>query len=181
MESTEFSTRLFQAEPDSPELASLARELVNDARYPAHHAISRYLSSAEEDDRIKAKNILDDLAELALVPLTEIPPGGNLEIELWDIRSMTDTMIAMRLRAASALRDLLASRKPVLVAPESAPAPGFPAGTRICDLAYISLQRILHIESSPSAFLGHAAPERDRQIESFKTSREFKNAFPSKS
>ena len=47
----DFSQRFFLAEPGSPEAAALARDLVEEARYPARHAIERYLSSAESAER----------------------------------------------------------------------------------------------------------------------------------
>ena len=44
MNSIEFSQRLLKSEPGSPEIAALARDMVEEARYPAYHALQRYLS-----------------------------------------------------------------------------------------------------------------------------------------
>jgi len=176
----DFSQRFFRAEPGSPEAAALARDLVEEARYPARHAIERYLSSAESAERTKAKNVLAELREAAIVPIAESAPAKDFDDEIWSMRTMTDELVEFRLRAATTLKGLLSDRKPANATPEGAPYQA-PAGARVCDLAYILLHRMLRLDSSPAAFFGKAPPERDANIRDFQKSRVFRSTFDPKS
>ena len=179
MTSLEFSQRLFQVEPGSAEAAALARDLVEDARFPASHVIQRYLPSPQDAEQMKAKNALADLGELALVPLAESGGMRNLDAELWVMRTLTEETVAFRRRAASVLKDLLPNRRPAPPVPEES-AYQTPPGARVCDLSFILLHRLLHLEESSSAFLALPAADRDRRIREFQTSRPFRAAFESK-
>jgi hypothetical protein len=172
MNPIEFSQRLVQAEPGSPESAALARELVEDARYPAHFVLQHYLSSAEIPLQMKAKSVLADLRELSLVPLAEIAPMHEVQISLWVIRTMAEELVVFRSRAVSVLKSLLTNRRP---AREGSSPYQIPRGTRVCDLAFILLHRIFHLESSPSAFFGLPRDARDKRIKEFQESRAFRS------
>lgn len=184
MNPIEFSQRLFQAEPGSPEAAALARDLVEDARYPAYLVLRDYLSSAEAPERMKAKSVIADLRELSLVPLAESASMPDTETELWAMRTMVEELVAFRRRAASILKGLLSNRRP---APLMPPAPDgsftyqSPPGARVCDLAFILLHRIFHLESSSSAFFGMPPGDRDKRIKKFTESRAFRSAFEGQS
>jgi len=180
MNTTDFSQRLLQSVPGSPEAAALAHELVEEAHYPAHLVVKRYLSSSDPGDRLKAKNVLADLRGLSLVPLSETEPMPDLDSELWTLRIMADELVDFRLRAASVLRDLLASRRTFPPGPEGAPD-STPPGARVCDLAFILLHRILHVESSPAAFFDLPPHERDTLVEDFQMSRVFRSTFEAES
>lgn len=179
MNSIEFSQRLLKSEPGSPEIAALARDMVEEARYPAYHALQRYLSSAAAPDRMKAKDVLADLRGLALVPLAENAPARDLDDELWTMRIMTDELVDFRLRAASVLKALLANRRPATVTPVGAPYQT-PAGARVCDLAFILLHRMLRLASSPAAYFGMPPTDRDARIRDFQKSRVFRSTFDPK-
>jgi hypothetical protein len=181
MNAIEFSQRLLQSEPGSPEAAALARDLVEDARYPAHFVLRHYLSSTEQDDQMKAKNVLADLREFALVPLADSASSPNQDTELWVMRTITQELVALRSRAASVLKDLLANRRSASPATEGSSASHLPPDTRVCDLAFVLLRRILHLESASSAFFGMTPVERDKRIKEFQKSREFRAAFESQS
>jgi hypothetical protein len=176
MDPVDFSQRLSQSEPGSPEAAALARDLVEEARYPGHLAVRRYLASANSGDRMKAKNVLADLRELSLVPLAETASMPDLDSELWTLRIMADELVDFRLRAASVLRDLLSSRRAVPPSPEGVPNPT-PPGARVCDLAFILLHRMLHVECSPAAFFGIPPDDRDTRIKDFQLTRVFRSTF----
>jgi hypothetical protein len=180
MEKIEFTQRLLQSDPDSPEAAALARDLVEGARYPAYLAVQRYLVSADAGDRRKAKNVLADLRGLSLVPLSETEPMPDLDSELWTLRIMADELVDLRLRAASVLRDLLASRRTVPPGPEGAPD-STPPGARVCDLAFILLHRVLHVENPPPAFFDLPPYERDTRINDFQMSQVFRSTFEAES
>jgi hypothetical protein len=180
MNSIEFSTRFFQAAPGSGEAAALVRDLVEEARYPAYHAVERYLSSAEEPERMKGKNVLSELHELALVPLAESAAARELADEVWAMRTLAEELVEFRVRAGTVLKGLLANRKPAAAAPEGAPYPT-PAGARVCDLSFILLSRMLHVELSASAFLGMPRLERDARIKEFQKSRIYRSTFEPKS
>src|ERR1700690_755365 len=150
MTAAEFSQRLLQAGAGSPELAALAQDLAEDARYPARLAM-RNLSSDDKASRAKGQNVLDDLHELSLVALAGTSPFSDLETELWVIRTMAEEMFDFRVRAAAVLKDLLANRRPATPVPPDS-MQQVPAGTRVCDLAYVLLQHILHLTASLSAF-----------------------------
>lgn len=179
MNPTEFSQRLFGTEAGSPETAALARDLIEDARYPAYFVLQHYLPSAEESEQMKAKNVLADLRELAVVPLAESASRQNIDTELWAMRTMTEELVALRSRAASVLKSLLSNRRPAAPAPEGSSPNRTPPGTRVCDLTFILLQRILHLDSSPSAFFGMPPTDRDKRIKEFQESRPFRAAFES--
>jgi hypothetical protein len=180
MNSTEFSRRFFLSELGSPEAAALARDMVEDARYPAHLALKQYLSSADHADRTKAMNVLADLQELSIVPLAESAPMPDLDIEVWVLRTMADELMEFRRRAATVLKDLLANRHPAAPPTEGTPYQA-PPGARVCDLAFILLHRMLRLEFSPAAFLGVPSGDRDTRIQDFRESRVFRSAFESKS
>jgi hypothetical protein len=179
MTPAEFSQRLFQSEPGSPESAALAHEVVEDAHFPARHVIERYLLSTETAEQMKARNVLPELAETALLPLAENPHMRQIEAELWSIRTMTDELVAFRRRAATVLRGQLANRQSLKPPPEGTPGQA-PRGSRVCDLAYVLLHRMLHLESpSSSNLLALPAGERDERIRLFQKSRAFRDAFES--
>src|SRR4051794_28387054 len=98
MTPTEFSEGLFLAESGSPEVTALARELVADARYPAQYVLQHYLSSADEEAQNKARNVLGELRELAIVPLAQSAPQNDMNTELWAMRTMTAELMAQRRR-----------------------------------------------------------------------------------
>jgi hypothetical protein len=178
MNPIEFSQRLFQSEPDSPEAATLARDLVEDARFPAYLVLQRYLSIAGSPEQMKAKNVLADLRELALVPLAGSAPLPDLDSELWVMRTMVEEVVTFRQRAASVLKGLLSNRRPVPPVLEgSAYQP--PPGARVCDMTYILLHRLLHVEMSPSDYLGMLRADRDKRITEFQNSRVFRSEFES--
>lgn len=180
MNDIEFSQRLLQSEPGSPEAATLAHDLVEEARYPACLAVQRYLASANAGDRRKAKNVLADLRGLSLVPLAETASMPDLDSELWTLRIIADELVDFRFRAASVLRDLLSNRRTVPPCHEGVPDQS-PPGARVCDLAFILLHRILHMESSSAAFFDLPPHERDTRIEDFQMSRVFRSTFEAES
>ena len=175
MTTTEFSQRLLHAGPGSPELAALAQDLAEDARYPARLAM-RSLSSDDKVSRAKSQNVLDDLHELSLVALAGSSPSPDIGTELWVIRSIAEEMFDFRHRAAVVLKDLLENRRPATpVSPDSPQQ--IPPGTRVCDLAYVLLQRILHLTASLSAFFALSSTDRDKLIAEFQKSPVFRGAF----
>jgi hypothetical protein len=180
MNPAEFSQRFFATEPGSSAAAELARDLVEDARYPARAVLERYLSSTEEAEQMKARNVLSDLREWALVPLATRPSGANLDTEVWAMRTMSAELQALRRGAASVLKDLLANRRPAPPAPEGAARSTYPPGTRVCDLAFDLLHRILHLESSAAGFFELPAADRDKRIQELESSRLFRAAFEDK-
>ena len=179
MNPIEFSQRLLQAEPGSPESAALARELVEDARYPALFVLQHYLSSAEIPEQMKAKSVLADLRELSLVPMAEVAPIPEVQSNLWVMRTMAEELVAFRNRTASVLKSLLNNRRPARPTREDPSPYQIPQGTRVCDLAFILLHRIFHLESSPSAFFDLPRDARDKRIKGFQESRAFRSMGPS--
>jgi hypothetical protein len=170
MTPSQFSQRLFEAEPGSPAMAALARDLVEDARYPAKFTLRRSLSSADEEEQMKGKNVLAELGELALVPLSQSARGPDVATELWTLRTMAAELVSFRRRTAEVLKGLLSNR---------APAAG--ENIRVADLAFIQLQRILHLELSAAAFVEMRADERDKRIKEFQESPAFRHAFENQS
>ena len=174
MTDIEFSQRFAQIQPGSPEAAALAQDLAEDARYPARLAIR--LCSGDEKEKEKGQDVLDCLGELALVPLSAAAQFPDLETELWALRTITEELVAFRHRTAPVLKTLLANRQAAPPTPD-----GFafrtPEGARVCDLAFVLLHRMLHLQHSVSAFLGASDVERDKQIAAFQQSRPFRAAF----
>jgi hypothetical protein len=170
MTSSQFSKRLFEAEPDSPAITALARDLVEDARYPANFTVRHSLPSNDAEEQMKGKNLLAELGELALVPLSQSARWPDVATELWTLRTMAAELVSFRRRTAEVLKDLLSNRYP-------APA----ANMRVADLAFIQLHRMLHVALSPAAFLEMPADERDKRITEFQESPAFRYAFESQS
>jgi hypothetical protein len=180
MNPIEFSQRLPQTEPGSPEAAALAAELVEDARHPAYLVLQRYLTTSAGPSQMKAKQVLADLRELSLVPLAESAPMKDVEAELWATRTMVEEFVDFRRRAASVLKDLLLNRRQAPAAHEGSvylPVPG----ARVCDLAAILLHRLFHLELSPSSFLTMPLVDRDKRIKEFQHSRVLRSAFEKES
>ncbi len=175
MTAEEFSKRLSESEPDSPQAAALARDLVDEARYPALFVVQHYLSSTEESDQLKAKNFLAGLRELALQPLSETENIGNIDTQLWVMRTLIAESVALRNRVAVVLKDLLPNFD-VATPPPVNLSPSNPPDTRVCDLAFVLLRRVLHLPPEP-AFLEMPSTERTRRIEEFQKSRPFHAAF----
>jgi hypothetical protein len=175
MTAEEFSKRLSESEPGSPQASTLARDLVNEARYPAFFVLQHYLFSTGESDQLKAKNLLAGLRELALEPLSKTENIGNIDTELWVMRTLTAESVALRNRVAVVLKDLLANFA-VATPPPVTLSPSNPPDTRVCDLAFVLLHRVLHLAPQP-AFLEIPSAERTRRIEEFQKSRPFRAAF----
>ncbi|HJT88273.1 MAG TPA: hypothetical protein VJ732_10465, partial [Bryobacteraceae bacterium] len=136
MNGSEFSFRLAQVEPGSPEAAALAREIAEDARYPGRAAVANLLASEEDPAREKGKILLDGLGTFSLFPLAGSSRLADAATEVWLIRTLTEELAALRQRTGSALRPLLADRRPFPppppgAAPEPVPAP------RVCDLVFL--------------------------------------------
>src|SRR5215471_1010995 len=177
MNPIEFSQRLSQILPGSPEAAAIAYELVEDARYPGNFALQRLSTWPDPAGEMKAKQVLSMLGELALAPLATSQSSPNVDIELWAIRTMSQELVAFRARAACVLKSHLSNRNRASRPWEGlAPFP-LPSGSRVCDLAILLLHRLLHLEWSPSAFFRVPAVDRDRQIEAFHNSRELRSAM----
>jgi len=170
MTSSQFSQRLFAAEPGSPAITALARDLLEDAHYPANFAVRHSLRSADAEEQMKGKNMLAELGELALVPLSQSARWPDIATELWTLRTISAELISFRRRTAEVLKDLLSNRYP---------AAG--ANMRVADLAFIQLHRILHLQLSPAAFLELRADERDKRIKEFQESPAFHYVFESQS
>lgn len=177
MDSIEFIQRLLQSEPGSSEAAALAHDLVQDARYPAILVLQRYLSSSDEDDQMKAKNVLAELREWALVPMAESAPDSSVDTEVWIMRSMTDECLDLRRRVASLLEGLLANRRAASSPPDGSLPFRSSADTRVCDVAFVLLSSILHLESPPSTFLAMPLGERDERIAELRESPGYRAAF----
>ena len=117
---------------------------------------------------MKAKNVLAELREAAIVPIAESAPAKDFDDEIWTMRTMTDELVEFRLRAATTLKGLLSNRKPANATPEGAPYQA-PAGARVCDLAYILLHRMLRWTRLPQP-----SSERPR-LNAMRISGNFKN------
>ena len=180
MNITEFAQRFFQTKPGTPESETLARDLIEDAHYPATFAVSRFLSSRDSADQSKARNVLSDLCELSLVPMAQSLPMPDLESEVWLLRSMTDELVDFRRRAASVLKDLLSNLEPTIGTLEEFSAQA-PEDMRVCDVAFILLHNLLHLESFPAAFVSMSLDGRLEQISKFQQSPSFRSLFDSKS
>jgi hypothetical protein len=175
MTTSEFSQRLLQTNPDSPEAAAVARDLVEDAHYPAN-LVQDGLTSSDAAEQIKAKHVLAELGGLALVPLAGTSSGPELDTELWVMRTMTEELVAFRRQAASGLNDLLSNRHQ---AAQLAEGSSLLAGSRVCDLAFIMLHRLLH-RSHVSRFWAFYDEHRDKQVKALQESRAFQSALRSK-
>jgi len=119
---------------------------------------------------MKGKNVLAELGELALVPLSQTARWPDVASELWTLRTIAAELVSFRRRTAEVLKDLLSNRYP---------AAG--VNMRVADLAFIQLHRILHLALSPAEFLQMRADERDKRIKEFQESPAFRYAFESQS
>jgi hypothetical protein len=173
----ELLQRLTRAEPASPFALALTRDLIEDARYPANFALQKLFASIEPDAQAKARNVLADAHELALVPLAQGSACATVDNEFWVIRTMTAEMTALRIRTTTVVRDLLDNQRPLPVPPEDSRHSQPPPGARVCDLACALLHRLLHLEFDPAVFYGDPVENRDAAIHQFKLSRAFRAAF----
>lgn len=175
MNQAEFGTKLLLAGEDPAEIAALAREVVEDLRYPAAAGLQR-LATEDEAARELGKELIAEAGPLALGVLAEAPQMRHRADEILVLRSMGEEMLKFRRDTATAVRAMLTDRQKA-----SAPLPGsnhkVPRGARNCDLAYILLHRLLHIESSPNEFFALPPPGRDEEIVKFQESRPFTAAF----
>jgi len=176
MQLVELEQRLAVAAPGSAESARLAQDLVEYACYPARLALERYFPSADIAALRKAQNVLADMGELSLAQLSATARVENLDNELWMIRTITEEFMDFRRRSAQVLKDLLANRRFAAEVPEGSEFQT-PRGARVCDLAFLFLHRLLHLESSSMAYLNLTPGERDERIREFQTSRVFRSAL----
>ena len=119
---------------------------------------------------MKGKNVLAELGELALVPLSQNARWPDIATELWTLRTMAAELVRFRKRTAGVLKDLLSNRHP---------AAG--ANMRVADLAFIQLHRMLHLALAPDGFLELPVNERDKRIKEFMGSPAFRYTFESQS
>jgi len=176
MNPVEFSQRFAQAPAGSPEAASLARDLAEDARFPARLAL-RSLSSADPGEKDKSQYSMDLLRELALTPLAASPSFQEIDTEIWTMRVIAEELIAFRGRVAPVLGNLLSNTRAAAPTPERFAFQLPRKGTRVCDLAFILLQRMLHVHYSASAYFGMAPADRDKKIKEFQKSRPYRDAM----
>jgi hypothetical protein len=99
MQRIELEQRLAHATPGSTASARLAEDLVADARYPARVALDQYFTSADEGEQRKAMNVLADMGELSLAPLSATARMENVDSELWTIRTLAEEFIDFRRRS----------------------------------------------------------------------------------
>jgi hypothetical protein len=177
MNPIEFSERLLQTEPGSPEAAGLARDLIEDARYPANFVLQKGVNWPDSASAQKAKLVLSELRELALAPLAASVSSPDMDAELWALRTMAEEMVALRRRAALVLHDHLSNRHRASRPRDGLPVLPHPSGARVCDVAFVLLHQLLHLECSPSRFYGTPPDDRDRQIKKFQESRAFRSAL----
>lgn len=92
---------------DPPE--ALLDRLREEARRAASLAAQRLDSAPEAEDRARA--VLDELAELAVVELAAAPAGASAAQEIWKLRAATRSVLESRRQIAGALDALLQRRK----------------------------------------------------------------------
>jgi hypothetical protein len=172
MKNIEVITRLSDAAPNSQEAVALVRDLLDEARNPARLAIQRYLP-AQGEMAAKGMSVLDQLGELALVPAAEAAPMTDAQKEVWLLRFMKESFLDLRKRALSSLAGQLEHGRLLPPAPPGSPHPN-PPDARVCDLAFIILERMMRDQPSPGSFLGRPMKDRDAQIKSLKESTRFK-------
>ncbi|HTS62659.1 MAG TPA: hypothetical protein VMH28_11590 [Candidatus Acidoferrales bacterium] len=155
----------------------LSQRLIADARYPAGFVLQHGLAWPDPPAERKAKQVLAELAELALAPLAASAPSADMDHELWALRTMAHEMIEFRQRAAQVLQDLLSNRNRASRQWEGLPPFPHPPGARVCDLAFLLLHRLLRLPCSPSAFYRLPPEDRDRRIRTLPESRAFRSAL----
>jgi len=175
MTAVEFAQHLFTLKPGSDDAAAVLRELVEDVRYPATLAVERYLV-AQGPDADKGKDVISDMRECALVPLASSAPMTDVATEVWALRTLCDELLDLRRETASLLKELLGERAE-LPEPPPGSAPGVPAGSRVCDLAFALLQRMLRGETAPDVFLSLPTRDKNRRIKEFQSSQLFRSLF----
>lgn len=92
---------------DPPE--ALLDRLREEGRRAASLAAKRLDGAPEAEDRARA--VLDELAELAVVELAATPAGASAAQEIWKLRAATRAALESRQRIAEALDALLQRRK----------------------------------------------------------------------
>ena len=170
MTATEVNSRLAVVEPGSAGSAALARDLAKEARYPARLAIERYLPATNRAEVLKGMGVLERMSELTLVPLAESSPLSDADNEVWALQAMRDEFLAMRRRCAVVLAGLLSDKRPL-----PPPSPGYerelPPRLRVCDLAFILLNRMAHREAPMGPVAEQPRRQRDAHIIEFQGSR----------
>jgi hypothetical protein len=180
MNQAELTRRLQGAGPGSEQAVTLVRELLEDTRYPARLAINHYLAASDALAVAKGMDVLTDMRELSLAALAESPSLPDVASEVWVIRTMSDALLEFRREAASTLKELLGCRG---IVPRLPPGgdPDLPRDSRVCDLAFVLLRRMLRMGTSSHSFLEGTVDQRNRQIEDLQKSPSFRSFFDNQS
>jgi hypothetical protein len=178
MKQTELAQRLYESEPDSEQAAALVRDLLDEARYPARLALNNYLAASESPAVEKGMNVLSDLREFSLAPLAESRAMADVGAEVWVLRAMAEGLLEFRRESTSVFKDLLEYRR-AMPAPPAIASSELPPGARVCDAAFLLLQRMMGFGTSTSTFFEKPSDQRDTLIRELQSSPSFRAFFES--
>jgi hypothetical protein len=182
MERNTVIEKLRTLDPDDVvELDSCAEQVVTDSREAARSAVTLWAGS-DEALKEKARYLLVNVEDIAIVPLLEAPNHPEADERAWLIRTVADAVADLRRRAASKLKAILDDETIVPGADDEdsteEPAPLH----RVCDEAYLAMRQLLHLDeterefnANASAFSALTFEERDTHIQSARQSRAWTN------
>ncbi|MCX6602866.1 MAG: hypothetical protein NTV52_04660 [Acidobacteria bacterium] len=164
MQLIEVLTRLEQIGTDPAAAKQFGQALAGWMTYPARAGVEA-LATGDPNAEAKGMALIDTLPEVALGVVAESLGSGSVAADVWKVRMLTDGLVELHKSTLKALLPLLGRREP---APQEAAVPG----ARVCDVAYLMINRWLRL-TSPEGFSSLPAKERNAAIKELQASDAF--------
>src|SRR5258708_17091675 len=161
-------------------LDHLARAVIEQSRSPIR-AVLDLAGSSDQALSKKARSLLSNVDDLAIVPLLDAPEPSDPFVRIWQLNTVMSAQLELRDKVVAKLDSMLADKTPIPwrtikhaeVAPRS---------SRVCDEAYLMMRRLLNTTEGKNqfvydrkAFLALSEKERDTEILKSKKSRTWTN------
>jgi hypothetical protein len=162
------------------EVEGFARGLAQASRQSAQELVRLWAAGSAEQSR-KAVEVLSRMEETAVVPLIGYAGSAIPAQDVWMIRTAVQNEIDLRLKLVRRIDRLLEDRRTVTRPTTARPVESAPPVRRVCDNAYVLVDRFLDPAASAETraakadqFLGMPDPQRDAEIRKLRASRTWK-------
>lgn len=162
------------------EVTGFARGLAQASRQPAQDLVQLWRAGSTEQSS-KAVEVLSRMEETSIVPLIGYAGSATPAQDVWMIRTAVQNEIDLRLKLVRRIDRLLEDRRAVVRPAPARPVESAPPARRVCDDAYVLVDRFLDPAASTETraaradqFLGLRDPQKDAEIRKLRTSRTWK-------
>ena len=158
----------------------LASAVMEQVRSPLRSVVELALSS-DKDLSGKARSLLSEVDDLAIVPLLDTAEPDDPFLRVWQMNTLMSAHLELRDKVVVKL-DLMLADKTSIPWRTIEPFEGLPKPSRVCDEAYLVMRRLLNAREEKmqflresEAFLSLSDKEKDAEILKAKKSRVWTN------